>query len=271
MNFSHSLGQHLPEQMRAALRFYYTEAKLLRASVRDRIRHLAAGEIPLPPVRLRFRVDGAMQAEHFLAAGRNCARDLHSSLAHVGREMSGFVKILDFGCGCGRTLRHLRPGPEQRFFGVDIDPDAIRWCRSAISYADFRTNSISPPLPFPDAEFDFIYGISVLTHLDEGPQLAWLSELRRVVRPGGTVVLTVLGAFDGNTLSEAEIATLRARGFLFKTFRTGKYKVDGLPDFYQSTFHREEYVYRTWSNYLHIRAYLPRAMNGHHDAVVLER
>src|SRR5208337_938315 len=140
--------------------------------------------VPIPPARLRYRVHGAMDAKSFLQAGALCADDIKRSLSQVSRDLSSFTQVLDFGCGCGRILRYLQgcSGPE--FHGVDIDPQAIHWCCRVLPGVQFAVNSISPPLLFPDGKFDFIYGISVLTHLDEGHQLTWLRELRRVARPG---------------------------------------------------------------------------------------
>src|SRR6185437_10459243 len=50
------------------------------------------------------------------------------------------------------------------------------------------------PLPFAEASFDLIITVSVLTHVDEPTQDRLLEELRRVARPGGTVLITTHGA-----------------------------------------------------------------------------
>ena len=271
MKSTDALRRYLPERLRAALRYYYTQSRLLGGSIADAARRTPANGVALPPARLRYRVHGAMDVRGFLQVGRQCADDIQRSLRHVSRDLSSFTEVLDFGCGCGRILRHydLCSGP--KFYGADVDPEAIQWCRVSLPGVQFAVNSISPPLPFSDAKFDFVYGISVLTHLDEGHQLAWLRELRRVARPGAVLLLTVHGDLATSGLSAAEIEMAQERGFFFKTFRTGKYKLDGLPDFYQSTFHTKEYVYRVWSDYFTVTGYLPREMNGHQDVVLLER
>ena len=119
--------------------------------------------------------------------------------------------------------------------------------------------------------FDLVYGVSVFTHLDEKHQNDWLQELKRVTRPGSVLLLTVHGDLTTSGLSEEEIAVTRERGIFFKTFQTGRYKLDGLPDFYQTTFHTKEYVERVWSQFFEVVAYLPRGMNGHQDVVLLQR
>jgi hypothetical protein len=116
-----------------------------------------------------------------------------------------------------------------------------------------------------------VYGVSVFTHLDEENQNAWLHELERVTRSGAVLLLTVHGDLTTSGLSPAEIALTRERGLFFKVFQTGRYKPDGLPDFYQSTFHTREYVNQAWSQFFEVVAYLPREMNGHQDIVLLKR
>jgi SAM-dependent methyltransferase len=271
MRATDALRRYLPEQVRAALRYYYTQSRLMGESISDAVRRTPANGIDLPPARLRYRVHGAMDARSFLKVGKQCADDIRRSLRYLSRDLSSFTEALDFGCGCGRILRYYDLCSGLRFYGTDIDPEAIRWCRVSLPGAQFAVNSISPPLPFSDAKFDFIYGISVLTHLDEGHQLAWLQELRRVAQPGAVLLLTVHGNLALSGLSAGEIEMAQERGFFFKTFRTGKYKLDGLPDFYQSAVHTKEYVYRVWSKYFTVSGYLPREMNGHQDVVLLER
>src|SRR2546422_521375 len=57
-----------------------------------------------------------------------------------------------------------------------------------------------PPLPFADRQFAVVYALSVFTHLPEPLQNAWMQEIRRVVRPGGHVILTTHGAHYLNEL-----------------------------------------------------------------------
>jgi SAM-dependent methyltransferase len=54
-------------------------------------------------------------------------------------------------------------------------------------------NLPSPPLSYSDQQFDLIYTFSVFTHLSEPHQSLWMNELRRVLRPGGHLLLTTCG------------------------------------------------------------------------------
>ena len=58
----------------------------------------------LPPASLRYRVHGAPDAESFLEVGKRCSEDVEAALERIDRNFDTFREVLDFGCGCGRTL-----------------------------------------------------------------------------------------------------------------------------------------------------------------------
>src|SRR5215475_12386349 len=101
--------------------------------------------------------------------------------------------MLDFGCGCGRIIRHWRAlsGPE--LYGIDYNPLLIDWCRRNLSFARFIVNRTGIPFSFPEGMFDFIYSISVFTHLTESSQRFLMNELMRILKPGGHLLFTVHG------------------------------------------------------------------------------
>src|SRR5438128_2333263 len=69
----------------------------------------------------------------------------------------------------------------------------VAWCRDHLPGIEFKVNSPMPPMPANDGEFDVVYCYSVFTHLSEEQQFAWSDELHRVLRIGGTLVLTTNG------------------------------------------------------------------------------
>jgi SAM-dependent methyltransferase len=123
---------------------------------------------------------------------------------------------LDFGCSSGRVVRVLKAAlPGVAWHGCDPNSAAIRWASENLPGIDFRVSGQEPPLPLGDASLDFVYAISIWSHFAEAAALRWLDEMRRIVRPGGLLVLTVQGfnsiAFFGGP-AEA-VADLYARGF----------------------------------------------------------
>lgn len=227
----------------------------------------------VPPPRLRYRVHGRFDAQSYLAVARTIASDVRAAVELTGRDLYSFERVLDFGCGSGRVLWNFRDHPAScTFVGTDIDREAIAWCRGHLSaIARFDTNDPLPPTRYSEGEFDLIYGVSVFTHLDEEYQNAWLTELQRITKPGGHLVLTIHGTVSARKLPSAQEAALATSGFLFVTHETGWMKRDGLPDYYQVAFHTQEYVRREWGKFFDILAYVEHAINAHQDAVVLRR
>lgn len=210
----------------------------------------------LPPAELRYRVSSSPDADNFVAIGKTCANDIQSALLEVGYDLITSTHILDFGCGCGRTLVHLKDvAPHAQFDGIDIDAGAIEWCRQNLRFAKFSVGKPNPPTDYAADNFDFVYAISVFTHLDEDYQFRWLEELRRIAQPGGVLLLTVDSSLVGD------------KGFVFQR----SYE-DGLfPAWYQNAFHSKEYVIENFGKYFEILGYFPRGMNNHQDTVVLRK
>ncbi|MCW5850216.1 MAG: methyltransferase domain-containing protein [Anaerolineae bacterium] len=239
----------------------------------------AEPSFPYPPPDLVFRVVGAAGLDYFLQSGQMTEEDFRLALADVGKTYAAFEAIYDFGCGSGRVLRWVRAAaPHARLYGSDIDIPAITWLRRALPDVDVRVNNYLPPLPFRDGLFDLVLGFSVLTHLDETYQDAWLAELHRVTRPGGLLLLTVHGEyawreFRRTTLAQVEAvaaleAELRAAGFLF-------WRGDGwerhFPDYYHSSWHLPDYIHRHWSRWFSVLRIRERGARTIQDMVVLRR
>ena len=167
-------------------------------------------KVKLPPAMLRFRVSECLDPETFLRIGRGCAQVISEKVKEVGIDIDSVQRVLDFGCGCGRTIVwFMRDHPHVEFHGVDVDPVAVEWCQINLPNGHFAVNLPQPPLHYPDGTFDVVYCLSVFTHLDETMQDAWLAELVRVIRPGGALLLTVHGKNAVNGLLPRDLATLK--------------------------------------------------------------
>lgn len=234
----------------------------------------------LPPASMRFRVSAELGIEEFLRGGEESWATLESALGQIGRPLSGFQSALDFGCGCGRVIRSLRSrAPHLALHGIDVDAEAIEWCKRNLAGAELFLGDGLPPLPFADGGLDLVWAISVFTHLDEARQFLWLDELARAVRPGGILLATVYGrpSWESSSCfwegaSPETVREIEARGFHFaNTGADESLFADVFPDWYQMTWHTREYVEREWARRWKVRLYLPRGMQGDQDLVVLER
>ncbi len=121
-------------------------------------------------------------------------------------------RVVDVGCGIGDMVRYRRGT-----VGVDVNPKAVAFCQSQ----GLAVELMQPDqLPFPDAAFEGAVLDNVLEHL-ESP-VALLAEARRVLMPGGTLVVGVPGrrgfASDSDHkqyYSEAGLVQrIRAAGFI---------------------------------------------------------
>ena len=96
--------------------------------------------------------------------------------------------ILDVGCGVGTNLDLLAECfPGARLHGIDVERDPLRYCRGdrdvPVEQAD------ASALPFASASFDLVAALDCLEHVEDDG--AALREFLRVLRPGGTLLLTV--------------------------------------------------------------------------------
>jgi len=145
--------------------------------------------LPLPPSGLARRVGGT-EGEQFLAQGRRIKQTILASLP-ADWSFAG-TRVLDFGCGVGRVLRHFAAEASQaELHGCDVDLQSVAWLREAFPPA-FRVTTCErlPPLEYADDSFDLVYLISIFTHLVDGEWEPWLRELQRVLKPGGTALVT---------------------------------------------------------------------------------
>ncbi len=163
-----------------------------------------AAELPTPPPRLIYTVINTYDIAAFVATGQRAAAKITSALDQAGLGLDRCRDVLDFGCGCGRIIRHFADRRHARWHGCDYNPELVAWCQVNLSFADFAVNALAPPLPYPDGAFDLVYANSVFTHLDDDLGSRWLAELRRVLRPGGALVATTHGEAWRSGLTPAE-------------------------------------------------------------------
>jgi SAM-dependent methyltransferase len=172
---------------------------------------LAKGDaqaLPEPPEHLRL---GAGAHEH----GARLAANMLEIVERSGFSFVGGGRILDFGCGDGRLIRHLRHLADGwEIWGADISAEHIQWCSANLSPPfNFLLNTKVPHLPFQDKSFDFIFCGSLFTHIDDLAR-AWLLELHRLLSPEGRLYVTVHDKHTKALLDRPEMAAFPTPAYL---------------------------------------------------------
>lgn len=101
------------------------------------------------------------------------------------------ASILDFGCGDGNSARFFRKyDPSCRYFGVDVSEESIETAK-----AKYQTEGVSfcaydgRRLPYKSGVFDVVFIACVLHHVEPEDRPGLLREIRRVLKPGGRLII----------------------------------------------------------------------------------
>ena len=129
--------------------------------------------------------------EAFLATGREEV-DAELARIHLLGATPATGRALDFGSGAGRLTQGLRRHFDEAV-GVDFSPPMVERARQLdpTGSCTFVLNEREDLSVFEDASFDLSYSSLVLQHIPTANALVYLSELVRVVRPGGWITVQV--------------------------------------------------------------------------------
>lgn len=173
--------------------------------LRSRMRGGPERQIALEDLEPPQVLNDSVTAGDFRVGGREFA----NYLVRLGGLRSS-DRVLDVGCGTGRVavplLGYLDSGSYE---GLDVHPEVVRWCEANIAWRSpaFRFQAVPVQsdwfnpwgseaaseftFPFPDSEFDFVFAVSLFTHLLAPATERYLSEFARVLNPGGRWLMTV--------------------------------------------------------------------------------
>ena len=208
---------------------------------------------------------------------RNVLDLIEEALSLAGRTFDDVEHWLDFGCGYGRVVRFLVDRvPAHRVFVSDVVGQGVDFCAAEFGvhpvYSRAELDGISL------GSFDFIYAISVITHLNERNSVAFLRLLGESLTEGGIALFTTHGQWSianaGLYGSEyeaqrSEIAALvQERGIAYLPY-------EFVDEDYGMTWHSREYIERAMAELHGARVaplmFRPHALDGHQDVHAFQR
>lgn len=131
-------------------------------------------------------------------------RDLAAEYLATSNNPSSIPSILDFGAGIGTSVPFVKEYlPQSRLTCVDVSLRSLEIGKSRFSGVDFVPFN-GKRLPFPSDSFDVAYAACVFHHIDHAEHVELLSELRRVLKPGG-----LLAIFEHNPYNPLTVKTVK--------------------------------------------------------------
>lgn len=211
---------------------------------------------------------------------------------HIEGCVGNSKVYLDFGCGVGRILKaFMRDFAPKDMIGLDVSKEMIDICK-----ADFPTEfqfyniPARPRCALPDASVDVITSYSVFSHFSAIQATRWLDEFNRILRPGGTMLLTTYGRshldyiygtpFDqlppNKKIQHADIEAAGGKSEFLRMFGLGemiyyaKNPNFGLHD-YGHAYVGEEFVRRIWGRHFEVIEVIDNYSRLEQMAVVLRK
>lgn len=227
---------------------------------------------PLPPRQLLTRVQLTPWIGEYLEIGAKAAAAIRGILAAA--VPGNGPRVLDFGCGLGRVLRHFGDVAAAdggwELHGCDVDPATLAWSRRAFPFAHLARSGEEPPLPYPASRFDAVYAVSVFSHFDAAEQRRWAAELARVLAPAGLAVITTMGprafgSFPG-LATAANRRRLDGEGFFF-------YPGEGDPPAFNArgAFHTAAGLEGFFAGGFELERWIEGGLDGFQDLAVFRR
>lgn len=225
------------------------------------------------PEDLRIRrVIGTPDTTSYLVGGASIARRFEDFLEQqYDQSFSDFSSVLDWGCGSGRVSRHLHQQEGIELWGADVDGDNIKWCKQNLPRGNFVQVPLLPPTSLPSNYFDLIVGISVLTHLNEENQFAWLEELKRISKPGSILILSVQGLPQMGLYQPTAdvIRRVEEEGFVVTGRNDALDEVIDNQSYYINVIQSRGYLREKWGRYFTVLDIVD-ALAANQDAVILK-
>lgn len=256
------------------------------------LRALKIINYPVPPFVNRIRT-GGKSFNNYYQSGITTYMPILTVALQAGMEFTESTKILDFGCGVARQLLHFtRNYPDACYYACDVNESNINFIKQAYPQVQSYQNKFIPPLPYDSGFFDFIYSVSVFSHLSMSSQQLWLAELSRVTKKNGYCLLTTEGKKALSFIKRARLvgwtsehdSLLAQYGYAYieyadfsreklneSVLSVGS-KYVGIGESFGCMVMTPAYIRDTWTQYgFEVVSVLPGVINHRQDLVVLKK
>lgn len=154
----------------------------------------------------------AMHRESIRASGEPPEYFAAYKATYIGRHMrkqatagGQAIEVLDFGCGVGNSLAHLRREfPDAKIHGADPSAESIRRAEAAYPLIASLATIDGDRLPYNDDQFDIVLAACVFHHIPPVERARWMGEIVRVLKPGGHSFV-----FEHNALNPLTMKAVR--------------------------------------------------------------
>lgn len=155
--------------------------------------------------------------EAYFAGGAGDAQRLVAILDQLDLLGKG-TRVLEFAAGYGRVTRHLlNLLPGDTLAACDIHPAAYDLLQSAIGVRAYQSTTVPEDLAIAEKQ-DFVFALSLFSHLPLATQGRWVKQLYGLLAPGGYLMFTTHGEFAMRKLPDFFDPTFeRAKGFGYQS------------------------------------------------------
>jgi SAM-dependent methyltransferase len=220
------------------------------------------------------KIAGSGDENRYILKGFSIFRKLELVMQRYGIDnINALERVLDWGVGSARVLRHFLDQGYRNIEGADVDSDNLDWCKRTFASTNFHLLPLFPPSELKNDTYDLIFGISIFTHLNETAQIKWLEELSRILKPNGIVLVSVHGdmAMARSNPSDKLLSSYLLNGFVFSSHDLHGKELVGIDDYYGTTYTSTKYIFHIWNKYFDVLEVVPSLIDNFQDLVIMKK
>lgn len=212
--------------------------------------------LPIPPDYFLYETY-RLDYEQFFQDGELTAKEIVDAIAPLSKNDIG--KILDWGCGVSRVTMHLHKfiGTNTEIYGCDINQEMIAFDKTNFTDISFSVIPYVPPTNYSNSFFDFVYALSVFTHIEASLQKQWIEEIHRILNDEGLFLFTTHGSSFISKLLPEEKKLLDKNGSFTKQFQKKGHRM-------MTTYNSKEAFAKTMQPYFEVKEFR-QGSNGEQD------